>query len=323
MRVLVITTEWPTPQQPFRVPFLTRQIELLQNRGIELEIFHFEGKKNPINYLKAYFAFLKKIRKKKYDLVHAQWGQSALPALFSDLPLIITFRGSDLQGITNSKGTYSVLGKILYKISCFGAGKAHAVMLVSASMRKLLPDINDAKIKIVPSGVNLNLFSPLNSLDCRLKLGFDTQKKIILFGGDPERTDKRYYLANEALSYIDKRFDIELLTVKNIEQVNMPLYINAANLVLLTSKHEGSPNIIKEALACNKPVVSVNVGDVAERIRNVRGSWVVEDTPQSIAAAITRVLDSKDEYESRSSVLELDENLITDQIINIYKQLLK
>jgi teichuronic acid biosynthesis glycosyltransferase TuaC len=323
VRILIVTTEWPTSQRPYRVPFLTRQIDLLRNRGLEFEIFHFEGRRNPFNYLKAFIKIQRKISSNKFDVIHAQWGQSALPILFSEIPLVVTFRGSDLYGITRTDGTYSVLGKILTYLSSLTARKAKAIILVSAAMRKLLPKISQTKVSIIPTGINLNLFRPLSMEECRIKLGLDLTKKFVLFGGDPERADKRFNLASESLVYVNQKYPVEFLIARNVEQTAMPLYINAANLILLTSKHEGSPNIIKEALACNKPIVTVNVGDVSERIGSIRGSRITDDSPISIAEAITGVLEEKEFYESRNSILELDENLITDQIIDIYNHILQ
>jgi teichuronic acid biosynthesis glycosyltransferase TuaC len=296
---------------------------LLRNRGLEFEIFHFEGRRNPFNYLKAFIKIQRKISSNKFDVIHAQWGQSALPILFSEIPLVVTFRGSDLYGITRTDGTYSVLGKILTYLSSLTARKAKAIILVSAAMRKLLPKISQTKVSIIPTGINLNLFRPLSMEECRIKLGLDLTKKFVLFGGDPERADKRFNLASESLVYVNQKYPVEFLIARNVEQTAMPLYINAANLILLTSKHEGSPNIIKEALACNKPIVTVNVGDVSERIGSIRGSRITDDSPISIAEAITGVLEEKDFYESRNSILELDENLITDQIIDIYNRILQ
>jgi teichuronic acid biosynthesis glycosyltransferase TuaC len=320
---LIVTTEWPTSQKPYRVPFLTRQIDLLRNRGLEFEIFHFEGRRNPFNYLKAFIKIQRKISSNKFDVIHAQWGQSALPVLFSEIPLVVTFRGSDLYGITRTDGTYSVLGKILTYLSSLTSRKAKAIILVSAAMRKLLPKISQTKVSIIPTGINLNLFRPLSMEECRIKLGLDLTKKFVLFGGDPERADKRFNLASESLVYVNQKYHVEFLIARNVEQTAMPLYINAANLILLTSKHEGSPNIIKEALACNKPIVTVNVGDVSERIGSIRGSRITDDSPISIAQAITGVLEEKEFYESRNSILELDENLITDKIIDIYNHILQ
>ncbi|HRJ30845.1 MAG TPA: glycosyltransferase [Cyclobacteriaceae bacterium] len=318
MNVLMITTEWPTPDQPHRVPFLTRQVELLKSGGINIHVFHFEGKKDPINYLKAYQKVRALIKTGNFNIVHAQWGQSALPALGSGLPMVVTFRGSDLFGIANTDGSYSWKGKILQVISRGVARNADHIILVSEKMRSKLPVLTGKEISIIPSGINLSLFQPMAKVDCRKQLGLAEDKKLVLFGGDPDRTDKRFYLANEALNLVKENLNVDFLKVKSVPQSQMPIYLNAADVVLLTSKHEGSPNIVKEALACNRPVVSVDVGDVSERLANLSGCWVVVDSPLAIAESLTKVLNSTESYDYRNAVLPLDENIVTDRIIEIY-----
>lgn len=320
MNVLMITTEWPTDLRPHRVPFITRQVELLRQKGIQVQVFHFEGNKNPVNYTRAFFRLRNLIGSKKFNLIHAQWGQSALPVIFSKLPLVVTFRGSDLYGITNPDGTYSRKGKILQAASRWVARRADHIILVSERMRSRLPVLPDQKVTVIPSGISLTLFQPINKVECRTRLGLPADKKLVLFGGDPDRTDKRFYLANEALNLVKANIDVEFLIAKSVPQSQMPVYLNAADVVLLTSKHEGSPNIVKEALACNRPVVSVDVGDVKERLSNLPGCQVVAATPQAIAAALMKALSLTDEFELRSSVFGLDENTLTDKILTIYKK---
>lgn len=319
----MVTTEWPTPNRPYDVPFLKRQVEVMQSKGVEVCLFHFQGKSNPVNYLRAFFSLRKIIRKGNFHIVHAQWGQSALPVLGSRLPLVITFRGSDLYGITKKDGSYSWKGILLKKISLFVARRASHVILVSEQMRNKLPFIPQEKISIIPSGVNLKLFYPMDKQKCRKLLNLSIDSKIIMFGGDPDRPDKRFYLANQAISLVRNTFKVELLTVKEIPHSKMPIYINASDVVVLTSKHEGSPNIIKEALACNCPVVSVDVGDVKQRLNGLKNCFVVKDTPAEIAEVLIRVLKSKDFIDLRNSVLCLNEEVLIDDVLNIYRKLLK
>lgn len=320
MKVLMVTTEWPTPENPFRVPFLKRQVDLLRSRGIEVEVYFFEGKKNPLNYLRACISVRKLVRKGNFNIIHAQWGQSALPVWGIDLPLVISFRGSDLFGITKKNGIYSWKGKLLKVISRFMARKADHLILVSASMLSHLPKSVAHKTSIIPTGVDLDLFKPMSKSKCRQRLGMSEDEKVVLFGGDPLRTDKRFHLAQEAVKILQTRHSVKLLFVKNVPHDQMPVYINAADVVLLTSKHEGSPNIVKEALACNIPVVSVDVGDVKERFHLASGCKLTTDTPQAIADSLEEILNSPDLYELRHAVLELNEYTITDKVIDIYRR---
>lgn len=320
----MITVEWPDERRPTAVPFLVRDVKLLRERGVDVEVFHFRGARNPINYIKAAFAARKKLKSGKYDIVHAQWGQSAVPVFFASLPLVVTFRGSDLLGITNDDGTYSRKGKILQWISRRVALRAKRIIVVSPKLINYLPSEKHKVTRIIPSGINLIQFIPMDKEMCRSQLKLPMNKKLILFGGHPEREDKRYPLAVQAVKQIQKTMDVELFYADHISVMEMPVYINAADVVLLTSKHEGSPNIIKESLACNVPVVSVDVGDVQERILKITGCKICDsDSPEDIGKALMETLvNQRVDFESRSYILELDENKMTDQCIDTYKSML-
>jgi glycosyltransferase involved in cell wall biosynthesis len=316
----MVTVEWPSNEFPARVPFLLRQVELLRKRGVEVDIFHFEGKKNPLNYLLAVIRVGKFLRNNKVDFVHAQWGQSAVPVFFNRHPLVITFRGSDLYGIVNPDGSYTWKSYLLRGISRLVARKAKRIILVGEAMKKLLPASVLDKVEVIPSGIDLNLFRPMQAVECRRRLGLVSDRKIVLFGANPERPEKRYYLAEQAVQLLRKKLDVEMIALINVKPADVPYYINAADVIVLTSAHEGSPNIVKEALACNRPVVSVDVGDVKERISGLEGCYVTDDNPEAIAAGLLMALSVERPRDLRSSVLNLDENRITDQIIQVYRK---
>jgi glycosyltransferase involved in cell wall biosynthesis len=318
----MVTVEWPSEAFPSRVPFLVRQVELLRQRGIEVDIFHFTGNKNPLNYLLAVFRVRKYLKNNNVDFVHAQWGQSAVPVFFAPHPLVITFRGSDLHGIVNPDGSYACKSYLLQGISRMVARKAKKVILVGEAMKNLLPTSVLDKVEVIPSGINLNLFRPMQAMECRRKLGLVPNRKIVLFGANPERPEKRYYLAEQAVQRLRQKQDVDLMALKNVKPADVPYYINAADVVVLTSTHEGSPNIVKEALACDRPVVSVDVGDVKERIAGLQGCYVTDDNPEAIAAGLLMALSVERPRDLRSSVLNLDENLITDRIIQVYRKVL-
>ena len=117
MRVLMVTCEWPTPENPHFVPFIVRQVEFLRKAGVEIDVFSFRGARNPFNYLRAWYQVQKKLRRGSYDLIHAQWGQSAPTALPTRLPLVVTFRGGEGEGIVGDDGRYTFSGYVLRVVS--------------------------------------------------------------------------------------------------------------------------------------------------------------------------------------------------------------
>ena len=320
LKVLVITSEWPTPEIPYSGVFVQRQVESLRNKGIEVDIFHFRGGRRPANYLKAWRIVREKLSAKQYDLVHAQWGQSALLALPKRLPLVITFRGSDLEGIVGPAGKYTAASRVLRWVSRLMALAADQIIVVSKRLAQKLPDRG---FQVIPTGVDLDLFKPIEKVEARRLLKLDAHRKFILFAGSIDNPVKRYELAKSAVEILNDRIEAELLVPSGVPHELMPVYMSACDVLLLTSVHEGSPNVVKEALACNLRVVSVDVGDVRERIGAVEGCAIsVDDSPVEVARALEKVLSETRVFDGRSQVEDLDESLIADRVKSVYEDAL-
>jgi len=315
IRVLMITSEWPTKDHPEWVPFLVRQVESLQIAGVDVQVFPFRGGKNPWNYLKAWVQLRKQFLFSDYDLLHAQFGQSGLVALPAPIPVVVTFHGSDLQGYIGKHGRQTLSGKILKLMSKFIAELAKEIIVVSDDLAKEINRIPH----LIPCGVDINNFSPIEKNLARKQLNWPINENIVLFIGNPDNPIKRYSLANNVINLVQKNINCSLFTVTGVKHQEMPLYLNAGDVLLVTSKHEGSPTIIKEALACNLPVVSVDVGDIRQRLKGIDGCVVCEnDTPRVIAKQLERVLLKNQRTNSRAEIKDLDESLIAQRIINVY-----
>ncbi len=308
MHILMLTSEWR--------PDIERQVESLQKAGVLVDLFQFRGAKNPVNYLKAWFRVQKKIINNTYDLVHAQWGQSGVLALPKKLPLVITYRGSDLKGIVNNNGNYTFSGCILKWISKITALLSDEVIVMSEQLAHHLPK---RSFQIIPSGLDLELFKPMDREEARRKLGMPVDKQFVLFVTSYEDPVKRYELAQASVARLNHNLKVELLVANQVPYSQMPVYMNACDALLLTSLHEGSPNAVKEALACNLPVVSVDVGDVRERIQSIEGCIVCEDDEiETIAAGLRRTLERNKRISGRESILALDEEILTERVISVY-----
>jgi teichuronic acid biosynthesis glycosyltransferase TuaC len=321
MRVLMVTCEWPTSENPHFVPFLVRQVEFLRKAGVDIDIFSFRGARNPINYLRAWYRVHQKLRRNSYDLIHAQWGQSATIVLPTRLPLVVTFRGGEGEGIVGDNGRYTVSGWVLRMVSSLVARRADELVVVSAHMREYLPS---RSIHVVPSGLDFSRIRLLPKDEARRQLGLSPSKRLVLFVGNPAEARKRYGLAREIVSRLDHSLDAELVVAWQIPHERIPIYMNACDALLFVSMYEGSPNVIKEALACNLPIVSVVVGDTPERLKNVTGCTVcADDNPAAMAAALTEVLQANTRIDGRTAVRELDEALLAQRTIQIYRLALK
>ena len=317
IRILMITSEWPTCDRPDSAPFIVRQANFLRSAGLTVDVFAFQGSKKPFNYLRAWFQVRKKLRRDSYDLVHAQWGQSGLLAIPKHCALVITFRGSDLEGIVNSKGRYTFAGNVLKFLSKAVALVADEIIVLSESLGSRLP--KGCNYHVLPSGLNLALFYPTSKTTAREALALPENRRLVLFGGKPDAPVKRYNLAQQAIALLAGQYDVDLVVAQKVPHQVMPLYMNACDVLLLTSLHEGSPDIIKEALACNLPVVSVDVGDVRERISGISGCVLCkDDRPTTIAAGLVEVLSRKMPVNSCDAIKDLDECVLTKEVIGVY-----
>jgi len=313
----MITSEWPSSQHPELVPFIVRQVESLRETGVDVEVFPFRGNKNPINYVKAWLSLRRAYDISHFDVVHAQFGQSGLLALPAQVPLVLTLRGSDVHGIVGPGGNYTLAGLVLRVVTRFVARRSHAVILVSEHLTKYLP--RRLLFHVIPSGINLECFHPMSQEEARRRLGLPLHRHLVLFAADPCRPVKRYHLAQEAVSLLNTQLDIELITVSAVPHEMMAVYMNACDVLVLTSKHEGSPSVIKEALACGLPVVSVDVGDVRQRIGEVQGCILcADDSPETIAQGLAQVLQARSRINAAHAIADVDERIVAQRIIDVY-----
>ncbi len=322
MRVLMVTSEWPTPEHPERVPFIVQQVEGLRQRGIEVEVFPFRSARNPVNYARAWLGLRRKHDLQTFDVVHAQFGQSGLLAWGTRTPLVVTFWGSDLHGIVNSNGDYTWIGKFQQLTSRLVARYATEVIVVSKHMTEFLPPKVAAAAHVIPGGIDFELFHPMPQEKARQRLELPMDRRLVLFPADPKRPVKRYHLAQEAVQWINEQgnIEVELLVLSGVRHDEVPIYMNACDALILTSKHEGSPTVVKEALACNLPVVSVDVGDVRERVGELSGCAICEvDSVQTVAENLKKVLLHAEPIQGRETLGDLEANVIAERITEVYK----
>jgi teichuronic acid biosynthesis glycosyltransferase TuaC len=322
LRVLMVTTDWPTPDRPRTTNFIRRQADALRTAGGDIDVFHFRGAQNPLNYVRAWRAVRRHLATGRYDLVHAQFGQSGLVALPKRVPLVVTFRGSDLLGMVSDKtGRHTWRGRLVQWLSRMVARRADAVIVVSEHMKAQLPAA--VHPSVIPSGLDLELFHPIPRDEARQRLGWRLDRRVVLFVGRPFQARKRHALARDAVERLDRSLAAELVVAWGVPYAEMPLYMSAADVLVCTSMQEGSPNAVKEALACNLPVVSVPVGDVALRLQGIDGCELcANDQPETIAAALERVLRRGRRINGHDAVQALNEALLSEQVIGIYRSVL-
>jgi len=317
----MVTTEWPRDSWGGTATFVQRQAEFLRAAGVVVDVFEFVAAKQPGNYLRAWREVRRRVRGAAYDVIHAQFGQSGLVALPKPLPLVVTFRGDDLEGeLGDHSGRLTPLGRLLPWLSRYVARRADAVILVSEHLKRALGPRVAGRAHVIPSGLDFERFRPLPPGEARRRLDLSPDTPLVLFVGSPTLARKRYGLARAAVERLRQRVPAELVLGWSVPHREVPLYMSACDALVFTSLQEGSPNVVKEALACDLPVVSVAVGDVAERLAGVAGCELCgDDDPETIAAALERVLRRGGRVRGREAVAHLDERVLTQRVIDIYR----
>jgi teichuronic acid biosynthesis glycosyltransferase TuaC len=321
MRVLMVTSDWLWNSWGGPAVFIARQVEFLRREGIEVDLFPFRGARQPRNYALAWREVRRRLNGGTYDLVHAQFGQSGLTALPKRVPLVVTFRGDDLEGIIGENGRYVPAGWLLRFISRVVARQADAAIVVSEHMKRYLP--GSVPAHVLPSGIDLELFRPEPQDETRRRLGLPEEQRLILFVGNPALARKRFALAQAAVDILNHSIPARLIVGWELPHRDIAALMSACDALVCTSMQEGSPNSVKEALACNLPVVSVRVGDVALRLRGISGCELCpDDRVETIAAALERVVRRGTRIDGRSAMKHLDERALTRRLIDIYQSVL-
>lgn len=291
----------------FVTPFIRDQIESLGRLGIVINTLGIKGK-GSIGYLRNYRKYKSYIESYEPHVVHAHFGLSGLFAnLQRSVPVVTTYHGSD---INNSKTRLISLISILLS--------RHNVF-VSERLRKLTLK---RRSSIIPCGVDLEVFKPINKEEARRKLGFSKDRKYVLFSSSFTNPVKNYPLAQHAIELLRENMDVELLELKNYSRNEVSLLMNAADAALMTSFSEGSPQFIKEAMACNLPCVSTDVGDVREMFGGMKGGYISDYSPKMVADSLISAFQLEIEVDLRSRVLELDSAVIARKILLVYKAIM-
>jgi len=320
-RVLMVSSPWPTDARPHVAPFLRVQADALRTLGVLVEVLPFRVDRNPMRALAARRAVRRRLRQGGFDLVHVQFGWSSLLVGSTTAPTVVSFYGSDIEGTVGRRGRYTFSGRFLQSVGRAAARRADAVIAVSESLGRKLP--SQTRYHVIPTPVDLDVFKPGPRDEARRQLGLPADGRLILFGGDPGRPEKRFALAQAAVGALPVELRAGLITVQGAPHATVRRHMNACDAIVLTSIHEGSPTMIREALACNLPVVSVDVGDVSEWIGDVDGCVLCrDDKTETITDALQHVLSRSDRFDGREVAKRTDVRVVAARINSVYDEVL-
>jgi glycosyltransferase involved in cell wall biosynthesis len=317
----MVTSEWPTAERPHAVPFVVHQVDFLRRAGVQVDLFYFRGAQSPVRYLKAWRQLRKQFRLGDYHLFHAQFGQSAVLHWPSSLPLVVTLHGDDILGVKNEGGRTTLKGRLLQQFLRLISRRAGAVIIVSDQMRSHIP--RSVPLHLLPTGVDIESLPTMSKAEARRQLGLAEEGRLVLFVGNPADPYKRHVLAEQAMNELRRETPAELVVGWNRTHHEILVLMQAADVLLVTSSQEGSPTVVKEALASNLPIVSVAVGDVVKRLQGVEGCEIADASPEALAKSLARILKRGRRTNGRESVRELDENVLTGRLIEIYRSVMK
>lgn len=324
MRVLVVTNMYPDDSRPVYGQFVQEQVEALRRQGLDVEVLFIDGQTTNRNYLTG-FGRVRREAAGRFDLVHAHYGLTGYLAVQQDrLPVVITFHGDDLLGTPAPSGGLTWKSRVARALGRRAARRARANIIVSEGMRDHLPDaVTRREAVVLPLGVDLERFRPLPREECCSRLRLDPSRFRLLFAADPDVPRKRFGLACAAAAIV-RREDpaVTLHVVSGRPPSEMPLHMNASDALLLTSLHEGSPMVVKEALACNLPVVAVPAGDVEERLRGVAGCRVVPPDVEALADGIRARLRDPVPIDGRAAVGHLSAERVAARVMEVYRRAL-
>jgi teichuronic acid biosynthesis glycosyltransferase TuaC len=287
------------------------QADSLRKEGIDVSFYTIIGK-GFWGYFKHIFLLRRLLKTNAYDLLHAHYSFSAFTAaLTRKRPLIVSLMGSDAY----ISGLFRIVSYYFYR-------NAWDITIVKSSEMQSLLNFKNAYI--IPNGVDLSLFSTSEKGTARRKLGLPQNEKIIVFIANPSRYEKNFPLAEESVQLLN-RSDVKLIAVHGISNSTIHDYMNAADVLLLTSKWEGSPNVVKEAMACNLPIVSTDVGDVRYNISDIKGCYISKSEPENICLKLKNALEFEGRTNGREKLISmgLDSVTVAKKIKKIYEDLLE
>jgi glycosyltransferase involved in cell wall biosynthesis len=289
-------------------PFITEQVEALEKEGVQCRYYGID-KKGLFGYARNLRGFRSAVCDFQPDVIHAHYGLSGLFANCQRrIPVITTYHGTDI----NDRHLLKV-SKRAIRLSAFN------IFVSRGNIDAAHP--RTGHYAMIPCGINLEDYPVLDKTEARVAIGWKADHRYILFSGSFDNRVKNAPLAQAAVELLG---DTSLIELKGYSRQQVAKMMNAADALVMTSFTEGSPQVIKEAMACGCPIVSVDVGDVKEITAGVEGCFISERSPESLAWNLKRAIDFGKKTEGRTVIVErgLTNDIIAKKLIEIYKSII-
>jgi len=325
VRVLVFTNMYPSERFPFYGSFVRDEVEALRAQGCEVDVYFVNGRASRANYLGMPLGFARRMAGGRYDLVHVHHSYCGLVAtLPRRAPVVWTFHEGEIMHDRDMARHDDPVKRLAYSggLKRFVARRVDRLIVVADFLKGPLGR-DDAVT--VSAGIDLERFAPIDVALAREELGLAPGRRYVLFPSSPDRIEKRYHLASDGVSELRRRTgsdDVELICLDRVAHERVSLYINAADVMLMTSAFEASPVTIREALCCNVPVLCTDVGDAREVLDGVERCEIVAADPGDIADALGRVLSVPGRIDSRARMQRYSLADTAQRVLEVYRGVL-
>lgn len=309
MRILIVCSG-NAPNFDFQKhqAFIYDQVNALKqlDKTLQFDFFFISGK-GLTGYLSCRQKLVDQLNSHAYHCIHAHVATSGVLAnLQRRVPVVTTFHGSDINV------------PVLRAVSLLADVLSHRTIYVSQTLAEKAIYSRKTKRTVIPCGVDFDLFRPRPKQQSRQQMGLAPDKRYVLFSSNFYNAVKNYPLAKAAIEQLQDE-TVELLELKNYTRQQVALLLSAVDVALMTSYSEGSPQFVKEALACTCPIVSTDVGDVRLVMGNIPGCYITSYDAADVAEKIRRVLTSTIPVVSRERISQFDNRLIARQVREVYQ----
>lgn len=329
IRVLHVTAMFPTAERPSFGVFVKTQVESLRELA-DVELFVMPAGRGPARYVRGLRSLLARIEH-GYDIIHVHYGDLASLvklAYRGKTPVVTSYCGSDLNGNRARRGIRSIKNAVFRHVNRYLARLDSRSIAKSEELASRIRGSSPA-VTVLPNGVDTDVFRPMDRGECRRSLGWEADRPVILFPANTRDRQKNFPLLRRAVEAAgEDRCRLVTFEGARIEHDEVPLYLNGADLVVLTSLQEGSPNIVKEAMACDCRIYSTDCGDVAWLLGGSDGSRIVPWSQEAWNEAIGEFLDRWRELGptgSRRALLDrgLDRESVARKLVAVYEEVLE
>ena len=307
-------------------PFIKSQGESLKAEGINVDYFLIKGK-GLRGYWKAAGELREELKKRKTDIIHAHYSLAALAGILSrpHKPIVVSLMGDDAYGEYYGVNKVRLSSRYLTLITFLIQPFVKAIISKSANIERYV--YLKKKSNIIPNGVNMDEFRMNEKKkELRTELNLSTNKKLVLYLGNKMDPRKNFELVEKSVKKLNDS-EIEIISPYPVAHQLLPKYYNACDVFVMPAFMEGSPNVIKEAMACGCPLVSTDVGDAKWVIGNTEGCYVSGFLPEEFAKKINVALDFSQKFNrtngaERICELGIDTKSTAKKIADIYKKLI-